>query len=149
MRKDNKKSKNPVVLAFYTISILLGIYTIFTIYTSYIYISSLGSQGLVIKDELQSVINYFGTASLPFLFYSIATFAIGYIIDKLNYITNDMKKYSSEEIITEENEEISEDIKEEAIIAENNEEISEDIKEEAIIITENNEDIIEDIKKEI
>ncbi|WP_304340244.1 hypothetical protein [Metaclostridioides mangenotii] len=118
MRKDNKKRKNPVVLALYTISILLGIYTIFTIYSSYIYISSLGSQGLVIKDELQSIINYFGTASVPFLFYSIATFAIGYIIDKLNYITNDMKKFNRE------------DIKEEVINIDNNEDISEDIKEE-------------------
>ncbi|GAA0237309.1 hypothetical protein [Metaclostridioides mangenotii] len=136
MRKDNKKRKNPVVLALYTISILLGIYTIFTIYCSYTYISSLGSQGLVIKDELQSVINYFGTASVPFLFYSIATFAIGYIIDKLNYITNDFKKFNRE------------DIKEETIITDNNEDISEDIKEEAIII-DNNEDISEDIKEEI
>ncbi|WP_315166710.1 hypothetical protein [Metaclostridioides mangenotii] len=118
MRKDNKKRKNAVVLALYTISILLGIYTIFTIYSSYIYISSLGSQGLVIKDELQSVINYFGTASVPFLFYSIATFAIGYIIDKLNYITNDMKKFNRE------------DIKEEVINIDNNEDIREDIKEE-------------------
>jgi hypothetical protein len=136
MRKDNKKRKNPVVLALYTISILLGIYTIFTIYSSYTYISSLGSQGLVIKDELQSVINYFGTASVPFLFYSIATFAIGYIIDKLNYITNDSKKFNSE------------DIKEETIITDNNEDISEDIKEEAIIV-DNNEDISEVIKEEI
>ncbi len=124
-----------MVLALYTISILLGIYTIFTIYSSYTYISSLGSQGLVIKDELQSVINYFGTASVPFLFYSIATFAIGYIIDKLNYITNDLKKFNREDkkeetIITDTNKDISEDIKEEAIIIDNNEDISEDIKEE-------------------
>ncbi|MGL6107011.1 hypothetical protein [Romboutsia sp.] len=98
MKKGNIKSKNPVVLVLYGVSILLGIYTIFTMYSSYTYISSLVAQGLVITDELQSVITYFGTASIPYLFYSIATWAIGYIINKLNYISYEIKKTEHEDL---------------------------------------------------
>ncbi|WP_297132894.1 hypothetical protein [Terrisporobacter sp.] len=88
MKKNNKKSKSPIVLVLYIISILLGIYTIFTLYSSYTYISELVSQGLVISDELQNIINYIVGASVPYLFYAIGTWGIGYIINKLNYMTN-------------------------------------------------------------
>ena len=88
MEKNNKKSKSPIVLVLYIIAILLGIYTIFTLYSSYTYISELVSQGLVISDELQNVINYVVGASAPYLFYTIGTWGIGYIINKLNCMTS-------------------------------------------------------------
>lgn len=135
MKKDNKKSKSPVVLILYAVSIMFGIYTIFTIYSSYTYISSLVSQGLVISDELGSVISYFVGASSPYLFYSISVWAIGYIISKLNSITCEMKRYNNEEI------------KEEIIIADSNEVIVEAVEDEAIV-TELSEDT-EQIKEEM
>ena len=124
--KNNKKS--PIVIVLYTLSILIGIYTIFTVYSSYTYISSLVEQGLVISDELQNVINYYVDASLPSLFYAIAIWGIGYIINKLNYITNEVKSNNQENIIKE------------TIVTESNEDVKEDI-----IITESTEDTKEEI----
>ncbi|MEG0051273.1 MAG: hypothetical protein RR712_03760 [Terrisporobacter sp.] len=113
MKKGNKKSKSPIVFALYGIAILLGVYTIFTIYNSYTYISSLVAQGLVIKDELQSVVVYYVDASTPYLFYSIVVWAIGYIINKLNHITNTVKIFDSE------------DMEEEAVVTEATNEVIE------------------------
>lgn len=128
MRKGNKKGKNSIVLAMYAISILVGIYTIFTVHNSYTYISSLVDQGLVIRDELVNVIVYYADASLPYLFYTLAIWSIGYIINKLNLISSEIKRNSYEEI-------------EEEIIIESKEEISED--------TNGKELLEEDIDKEI
>lgn len=135
--KNNQKDKNPVVIVMYVISILLGVYTIFTMYNSYTYISSLVAQGFVISDEIQSVVNYCVGASIPYLFYTVSFWAIGYIVNKLNYITNEIKQYNSkdmkENIIIETS---SEDTDEEVMITDD------DIKEEVITETSNN-----DIKK--
>ncbi|SCH86620.1 MULTISPECIES: hypothetical protein [unclassified Romboutsia] len=113
MKKSNKKGNSSVVLILYVISVLLGIYTIFTLYNSYTYISSLVSQGLVISDELASVISYVVGGSVPYMFYSIAIWAIGYTIKKLNYIASEVKisnKEIQEEIISVDNNNITEEI---------------------------------------
>ncbi len=115
MKKKNKKTnkpnkpKKPVVLVLYGISIVLSIYAIFTIYNSYTYISSLVPQGLVISDELESVIAYFGNTCIPYIFYSISIWSIGYIISKLDYIICETKRDNRE------------DIKEEIIITDSDE----------------------------
>lgn len=113
MKKNNKKSKSTVVLALYGVAILLGVYTIFTMYNSYTYISSLVTQGLVISDELLNVISYFMDASAPYLYYTITIWAIGYVINKINHITNEIKMDNTEEIVEEEI--IEEDVKVEVI----------------------------------
>ncbi|MDU2199381.1 MAG: hypothetical protein E7E21_13345 [Peptostreptococcaceae bacterium] len=133
MKNSNKKSKNPVAIIMYVLSILLGAYTIFTMYNSYTYISSLVAQGLVISDELQSVISYCVGASIPYLFYAVSFWAIGYFINKINYIISEIKNYNSEyikddTIITD----YSEDIKEEAIITD-----ADDIQEYEEVLIEN------------
>ena len=120
MKNSNKKSKNPVAIIMYVLSILLGAYTIFTMYNSYTYISSLVAQGLVISDELQSVISYCVGASIPYLFYAVSFWAIGYFINKINYIISEIKNHNSE------------DIKEEAIITD-----ADDIQEYEEAIIEN------------
>ena len=120
MKNSNKKSKNPVAIIMYVLSILLGVYTIFTMYNSYTYISSLVAQGLVISDELQSVISYCVGASIPYLFYAVSFWAIGYFINKINYIISEIKNHNSE------------DIKEEAIITD-----ADDIQEYEEVIIEN------------
>ena len=120
MKNSNKKSKNPVAIIMYVLSILLGVYTIFTIYNSYTYISSLVAQGLVISDELQSVISYCVGASIPYLFYAVSFWAIGYFINKINYIISEIKNHNSE------------DIKEEAIVTDDD-----DIQEYEEVIIEN------------
>ncbi|OPF52360.1 hypothetical protein BH721_03650 [Clostridium baratii] len=85
MKKNHSKSTNLITKLLYTVSIIIGIYALLSIYNSYTYISSLvESNRLVIKDALLSVITYYCNASIPYIFYSIATFALGYVIDKLS-----------------------------------------------------------------
>ena len=129
MKNSNKKSKNPVAIIMYVLSILLGVYTIFTIYNSYTYISSLVAQGLVISDELQSVISYCVGASIPYLFYAVSFWAVGYFINKINYIISEIKNHNSEDIKEEAIVTDDDDIQEyeEAIIENSNGHTKEDI----------------------
>lgn len=129
MKNSNKKSKNPVAIIMYVLSILLGVYTIFTMYNSYTYISSLVAQGLVISDELQSVISYCVGASIPYLFYAVSFWAIGYFINKINYIISEIKNHNSEDIKEEAIVTDDDDIQEyeEAIIENSNGHTKEDI----------------------
>ena len=83
MGKKNKIATLPIVL--YVVAAIIAAYSIFTIYTSYTYISSLVTAGtIVIKDQLADVISYYVSTSMPYIFYAIVIWAIGYIINKLN-----------------------------------------------------------------
>lgn len=85
MRKYSKQNKNFIVVVLYVISSITAIYTLFSIYNSYIYISGLvNNNGLVISEQLMSVISYYINASMPYVFYTIAILGIGYIIYKLD-----------------------------------------------------------------
>ncbi|GAA0864838.1 hypothetical protein [Paraclostridium tenue] len=85
MRKYRKQNKNFIVIGLYVISSIIALYTLFTIYNSYIYISGLvNSKGLVIKSQLINIIYYYMNSSMPYIFYTIAIWGIGYIIYKLD-----------------------------------------------------------------
>ena len=129
MENSTKKIKNPVAIIMYVISILLGVYTIFTMYTSYTYISSLVAQGLVISQELPSVISYCVGGSVPYLFYAVSFWAIGYFINKIEYIISEIKKVNSNDIKIDTIVTDSDDIQgyEEVIIEETDEDIREDL----------------------
>lgn len=86
MKKINKKDILPRVL--YVVAAIIAIYSIFTIYTSYTYVSGLVTTGnIVIKDQLVDVISYYVNTSIPYVFYAIVVWAIGYIINKLNNLS--------------------------------------------------------------
>ena len=110
MNNSNKKIKNPISIVLYVVSALFGIYTILTMYNSYSYITTLTAQGLVISEELLNVISYFIENSAPYIFYAIATWAIGYSINKLNFIANNIvienNVDSIEDIVIEETSEV-------------------------------------------
>lgn len=108
MKKDLKKSKRPIVLGLYSLSAVIGVYTLITIYNSHTYISELVSKkGLVISDQLLSVITYYVNGSIPYAFYAIVIWGIGYLIYKLD----NLKIYdtNSEDKLIEEYSEIEED----------------------------------------
>ena len=85
MKKNNKIAILPIVL--YVVAAIIAAYSIFTIYSSYTYISSLVTAGtIVIKDQLADVISYYVSTSMPYIFYAIVIWAIGYIINKLNHL---------------------------------------------------------------
>ncbi|MBQ3420385.1 MAG: hypothetical protein IJH34_01675 [Romboutsia sp.] len=110
MNNSNKKIKNPISIALYIVSALFGIYTILTIYNSYSYITTLTAQGLVISEELLNVISYFIENSARYIFYAIETWAIGYSINKLHFIANNIvienNVDSIEDIVIEETSEV-------------------------------------------
>ena len=129
MNNSNKKIKNPISIALYIVSALFGIYTILTMYNSYSYITTLTAQGLVISEELLNVISYFIENSAPYIFYAIATWAMGYSINKLNFIANNIvienNVDSIEDIVIEEADEVMpgeevQTIEEEIITVEDN-----------------------------
>lgn len=83
MKRSNKTGVLPIVL--YVVAAIIAAYSIFTIYTSYTYISSLVTAGsIVISEQLSDVISYYVSTSMPYIFYAIVVWAIGYIINKLN-----------------------------------------------------------------
>lgn len=87
MQKNNFKKREPIVIALYCVSAIISVYILVTIYNSYMYISDLVyKNNLVVKDQLLNVISYYVNASMPYIFYAIAIWGFGYIINKLNYL---------------------------------------------------------------
>lgn len=85
MKKCYIRKKSNVVISLYCLASFIGVYTLITVYNSYTYISELVSKkGLLISEQLLNVITYYLNASLPYLFYAITIWGIGYIIDKIN-----------------------------------------------------------------
>lgn len=85
MKKCYIRKKSNIVISLYCLASFIGVYTLITVYNSYTYISELVSKkGLLISEQLLNVITYYLNASLPYLFYAIAIWGLGYIIDKIN-----------------------------------------------------------------
>ncbi|MGL4796528.1 MAG: hypothetical protein ACRDB0_00035 [Paraclostridium sp.] len=86
--KDIKKFTK-ISIALYSCSLIMVICTVFIIYKSNTYISSLVSQGFNPSREIAEVINYYLSTVTPFIFYTIVLFALGYIVQKINVIIQD------------------------------------------------------------
>ena len=81
MEVKHFKDINLISKVLYVISIIILVYTLLTIYNSHVYISSLvASNRIVVSESILMVITYYINSSLPYAFYSIATFSMGYII---------------------------------------------------------------------
>ena len=78
MKVKHFKDVNLISKVLYVISIIILAYTLLTIYNSHVYILSLVASGKIV------VSTYYINSSLPYAFYSIATFSMGYIINELN-----------------------------------------------------------------
>lgn len=93
MKKCYMRKKSPIVISLYCLASVIGVYTLITVYNSYTYIYQLVFQkGLVISEQLLNVITYYMNASLPYLFYTISIWEIGYIIDKINCLNKDKER---------------------------------------------------------
>ena len=92
MKVKHFKDANLISKVLYVISIIILVYTLLTIYNSHVYISSLvASNRIVVSKSILMVITYYINSSLPYAFYSIATFSMGYIISGLN-VKKEVKK---------------------------------------------------------
>lgn len=74
--KNNKK----IVIFMNLSSFLMGVFTVFNLYSSYKYIKGLTLQGYDVSKNIIDVINYFITAVGPFIFFTISLFVLGVII---------------------------------------------------------------------
>lgn len=92
MEVKHFKDINLISKVLYVISIIILVYTLLTIYNSHLYILSLVASGkIVVSKSILVVITYYINSSLPYAFYSIATFSMGYIISGLN-VKKEVKK---------------------------------------------------------
>lgn len=89
MKKKDTKKKSLISIVFYVLSAIMAVCLLITVYKAHTYVGSLVQQGLVIGDQLFNVVTYYMEAVIPYLFYTIITFGIGYIINKLDNRTNE------------------------------------------------------------
>ncbi len=78
LKKMEKVQK--VTLLLNIIAIVMGIFALFNIYTSHMYILSLVEKGFNPSTQVTEVINYYLTAVTPYVFYGICLAALSYII---------------------------------------------------------------------
>lgn len=110
MKLVNIKKMPKITIILYLCAMLMAICTMFIIYKSSTYISSLVAQGFNPSDEIVEVINYYLSSVTPFVFYTISLFSLGYIVKKVDYIIKsqeirvDNNKYLDNESENEEDE---------------------------------------------
>lgn len=85
--KSNKKSKISIFL--YLLAVLFLAYTVFSAYDAYNYVNQLVSYGNIdMSTQMMEVISYYVNILAPFVFYTVVTWSMGYIISKINRISN-------------------------------------------------------------
>ncbi len=79
-----KQKKSVIEVIVYFVAVMMGTYFLFSLYNSYQYISSLvATNQIVISQQLNQVITYYMSNSLPYLFYTLVLLALGQILNKL------------------------------------------------------------------
>ena len=93
--KSNKKSKMSIFL--YVLALLFLAYTAFSAYDAYNYVNQLVSYGNIdMSTQMMEVISYYVNILAPFVFYTVVTWSMGYIISKINYISNHLIPVNTE-----------------------------------------------------
>lgn len=100
--KTEVKKKNKASLALYIVAVLFGIYAIFSLINTALYISNLiSTQYITISESMTDIIVYFVTNCGPYVFYAAALGGMGYLVEM---IAGPRKvKTAVDEIQTEEN----------------------------------------------
>lgn len=92
--KTEVKKRNKASLALYIVAVLFGIYAIFSLINSTLYISNLiSTQYITVSESLTDIIVYFVTNSAPYIFYAAALGGIGYLVEK---VTENLKAEAPE-----------------------------------------------------
>lgn len=80
--KTEVKKKNKASLALYIVAVLFGIYAIFSLINSSLYISNLiSTQYITVSESLTDIIVYFVTNCGPYIFYAAALGGLGYLAE--------------------------------------------------------------------
>lgn len=103
--KTNKKSVLSIVL--YVVAAILAIYSVYKIYDTYNYVNALVSYGSVDPStQMADIVNYYISAVSTYAFYAIVVWALGYIISKLNTLTNALASANTTDSVEVESEDI-------------------------------------------
>lgn len=80
--KTELKKKNKTSLALYIVAVLFGIYAIFSLINTALYISNLiSTQYITVSESLTDIIVYFVTNCGPYIFYAAALGGMGYLVE--------------------------------------------------------------------
>ena len=101
-----KKSKSNVIpIILYVLAGILAVYSVYKIYDTYNYVQALVAYGSIDPaTQMTDIVNYYISAVSTYMFYAIVVWGIGYIISKLNTLTNALVS------TTETGEVVSEDV---------------------------------------
>lgn len=82
--KTEVKKKNKASLALYIVAVLFGIYAIFSLINTALYISNLiSTQYIMVSESLTDIIVYFVTNCGPYVFYAAALGGMGYLVEMI------------------------------------------------------------------
>lgn len=82
--KTEVKKKNKASLALYIVAVLFGIYAIFSLINTALYISNLiSTQYITVSESLTDIIVYFVTNCGPYIFYAAALGGMGYLVEMI------------------------------------------------------------------
>ncbi|WP_195270078.1 hypothetical protein [Eubacterium sp. 1001713B170207_170306_E7] len=80
--KTEVKKKNKASLTLYIVAVLFGIYAIFSLINTALYISNLiSTQYITVSESLTDIIVYFVTNCGPYIFYAAALGGLGYLVE--------------------------------------------------------------------
>jgi len=103
MAKNKTNKKNVLSIVLYVVAAILAIYSAYKIYDTYNYVNALVSYGSVDPStQMADIVNYYISAVSTYAFYAIVVWALGYIISKLNTLTNALTSNNTTETVESE-----------------------------------------------
>ncbi|MBQ3420960.1 MAG: hypothetical protein IJH34_04705 [Romboutsia sp.] len=111
MGKNKTNKKNVLSIVLYVVAAILAIYSVYKIYDTYNYVNALVAYGSVDPStQMADIVNYYISAVSTYAFYAIVVWALGYIISKLNTLTNALTSNNTTETVESEDVKSSDEV---------------------------------------
>ena len=111
MAKNKTNKKNVLSIVLYVVAAILAIYSVYKIYDTYNYVNALVAYGSVDPStQMADIVNYYISAVSTYAFYAIVVWALGYIISKLNTLTNALTSNNTTETVESEDVKSSDEV---------------------------------------
>ena len=111
MKKNKTNKKNVLSIVLYVVAAILAIYSVYKIYDTYNYVNALVAYGSVDPStQMADIVNYYISAVSTYAFYAIVVWALGYIISKLNTLTNALASSNTTETVESEDVKSSDEV---------------------------------------
>ena len=111
MGKNKTNKKNVLSIVLYVVAAILSIYSVYKIYDTYNYVNALVAYGSVDPStQMADIVNHYISAVSTYAFYAIVVWALGYIISKLNTLTNALTSNNTTETVESEDVKSSDEV---------------------------------------